>query len=271
MSVFLASMENGFGGCSPELDTDDEVLQEFMKDDEDLDFLSGALPKLQFRKDFSTATWKDDIGMAEVVEKKGKLWITTGIVRKGKLYCSIEETVYLMEIGALQLRDDFNTSIVLDDVYSKLAGGQFGCCWELFEVYRHLKMLGYIVGRHGVAWSFKAIKSPCKIINSDITEESRKVMEMESAQKDSLTEFFGSLQISNTLHFDVYLPNSRFRKSCPSNPSFSIFLSRGTPPSKTELDALQRQCNGIPLKVCQVEHGRVSFFCFNKVELPILP
>jgi len=33
------------------------------------------------------------MGMAEVIEKNGKMWVSTGIVRSGKIYTSIEETV----------------------------------------------------------------------------------------------------------------------------------------------------------------------------------
>ncbi|KHN07347.1 hypothetical protein glysoja_012645 [Glycine soja] len=92
--------------------------------------------------------------------------------------------------------------------------------------------------------------------------------------------------------FDVYLPNSRFRKSCPGDPSFLLYLSRlGSckvqvggnvvyhassvrvqhPPSRAEIEAHEKQCGGIPLKICRVREGRVNFFSSDKVELPVLP
>ncbi|KAL3755253.1 hypothetical protein ACJRO7_002322 [Eucalyptus globulus] len=73
------------------------------------------------------------------------------------------------------------------------------------------------------------------------------------------------------LVFDVYLPNGKFRKSSPGDPSYVLSLTRGQPPSKMEIEAIERQCGGIPLKFCLVEHGPVSFYSFSIVELPVLP
>lgn len=46
-----------------------------------------------YRKASSKACWNTEMGMAEVVERKGQIWNTTGIVRCSKLHCSIEETL----------------------------------------------------------------------------------------------------------------------------------------------------------------------------------
>ncbi|KAG5055102.1 hypothetical protein JHK85_007612 [Glycine max] len=166
-----------------------------------------------------------------------------------------------MELGALDLLDNGGRSISLTETYEKVASGKSGCCWELFDVYRHLKSIGYIIGRHGVAWSLKSIKV------NDLRPD-----------------------------FDVYLPNSRFRKSCPGDPKefmladmllhcvACVWLRLGSckvyhassvrvqhPPSRAEIEALEKQCGGIPLKICRVREGRVNFFSSDKVELPVLP
>lgn len=60
-----------------------------------------------------------------------------------------------------------------------------------------------------------------------------------------------------------------------TNPYYADeLLSFGSshPPSKEEIAELERRCNNNPLKFCNVDpSGRVSFFAFNRVELPVLP
>jgi hypothetical protein len=46
------------------------------------------------RKVASRARWVEEAGAAEVVDSKGKLWLTTGVTRVGKLYYNIEEVGY---------------------------------------------------------------------------------------------------------------------------------------------------------------------------------
>ncbi|XP_022744097.1 tRNA-splicing endonuclease subunit Sen54 isoform X1 [Durio zibethinus] len=252
--------------------SDNEVyLQDRNEDDDDEEncYSSGFLSKLQFRKDISKALWVDDLAMAEVVEKKGKMWVTMGIVRSGNTYCFIEETLFLIEIGALHLLDEKGICLSLKEVYEKLSCEKSGCFWELFEVYRHLKSLGYVVGRHGIPWSVKGQKVKAGIQGN---QERNELLEMESKGKNSIMELFNNMQIIEVSPaFDVFLPNSKFRKSSPGDPSFVLYLSRGSPPSRVEIETLERKHGAIPLKFCQVENGRISFFSFGKVELAVLP
>ncbi|XP_057770769.1 uncharacterized protein LOC130990565 [Salvia miltiorrhiza] len=233
--------------------------------DDELCFATGDIPKLQFRKERSKARWMEELGMAEVLEKKGKLWITTGIIRNGKTYCSIEETLYLAEIGALDILNVDDTPLPLSDMYTKLAEDKekYGCSWESFEVYRHLKFLGYIVGRHGVPWSMKSVKNKA---NADGMGESCNV------DDSFITDMFGFMHLGGTRPiFDAFPPNSKFRKSSSGNPSFILCLASGHPPSRQEIKHLETCCGQIPLKLYLVENGRVSFLSFTKAELPALP
>ncbi|KAL0346222.1 UNVERIFIED_CONTAM: hypothetical protein Sradi_4453500 [Sesamum radiatum] len=260
-----------FGEGTYDCDSDSDCCVEDSVDDE-LFYASGDIPKLQFRKEASKARWIEELGMAEVLEKKGKMWTTTGIVRDGKTYCSIEETLYLAEVGALDILNGNDTPFLLSDIYGKLAEdkNRNGCSWKSFEVYRHLKFLGYIVGRCGVPWSMKSVKM--KMDAQDGMAEYDSSRGRGSIDHSFITEMFGNLHFGETRPvFDVYPPNSKFKKSCPGTPSFVLCLTSGHPPSKQEIEDLERRCGGSPLKFCIVEHGRVSFLSFTKVELPILP
>ncbi|KAJ4773152.1 tRNA-splicing endonuclease subunit [Rhynchospora pubera] len=173
--------------------------------------LSGS----QIRTEVSKARWVEEIGMAQVIEKKGSLWVSTGVIRNSKLYCHIEE------IG-------------------------------------HLKSLGYIVGRQGQPWSLKHNKINR---NSDST-----------ADTDLIAGRIEELQIgAANLVFDIHQPNSKFKKTDPGNPSFIICLVGDRPPSRKEVEDLEKKCKSVPLKFCHVSHDNVSFFSFPKVSLSVLP
>ncbi|CAL0310594.1 unnamed protein product [Lupinus luteus] len=261
--------------CSTEEDSDDNInhnkefnFQNASEDEENH-------PNLHSRNVQCKGWWNDEIGMTEVADKHGKMCVTSGICGSDKTYSSIEETVYLMELGALQLSDNGgDRSLALKDMYKKVLGRKGGCCWEQFEVYRHLKHLGYVVGRHGVFWSLKGTKRSHKNVALEDINESKQLVEMGCKVEPPVNELFSEFQIDDLRpDFDVCPPNSRFKKSSPGDPSFLLYLARDHPPSRTgiEIEALEKQCDGIPLKIARVTGGRVSFFSFDNVELPVLP
>ncbi|KAI5682835.1 hypothetical protein M9H77_04063 [Catharanthus roseus] len=194
--------------------------------DEDEDFFASAdIPKLQLRKVISKARWIDNLGMAEVLERKGKLWTTTGIVRNGKIYCLVEETLYLAEIGALHLLDGDDQPLSLKDIYSNVLHNKNGCCWEAFEVYKHLKSLGYIIGRHGKPWTMKSAKANSTSLQAVSNFDEQVDGELEV--NNSLTELFSGIQIKQVRPlYNVYLPDGKFKKSSPDHPSFVLCLTR---------------------------------------------
>ena len=50
--------------------------------------------------------WVEETSTAEVVESRGKLWLATGVIRAGKLYCNVEEIGYVF-----QLFDEMHVSV----------------------------------------------------------------------------------------------------------------------------------------------------------------
>ncbi|KAI4988798.1 hypothetical protein ZWY2020_036115 [Hordeum vulgare] len=233
---------------------------------------SAGLRMLWSRNVASRARWVEEAGAAEVVDSKGKPWLTTGVTRGGKLYYNVEEIGFLAERGALIFLDDEGGTIGMEEIYGKIAGGKYACSWDAFQAYKHLKLLGYIIGRYGVPWTTK--HSPtCETTNS------LEGMPGTEQRFDRATGVHNGIpKLLNEVHtdglspsYEVYLPNSKFRKSSPGAPCFLLSMLRDKPPSRDELETMESKCGGIPLKFCQVDNGRVSFLSFDKVLLPSLP
>ncbi|CAM0952196.1 unnamed protein product [Alopecurus aequalis] len=237
-----------------------------------LDDAASSSSRVQFRNVVSRARWVEEAGEAEVVDSKGKLWLTTGVTRGGNLFYNVEEIGFLVERGALVLLDDEDETIGLEKIYAKIAGGKYGCSWDAFQAYKHLKLLGYIVGRYGVPWTMKH-NSTCEVTDST---ESMAGTDRHSDRADgacnAITKFLEDMHIDGIFpSFEVHLPNSKFKKSCPGVPTFLLCLLRGKPPSRNELETVENKFDGIPLKFCQVDNGRISFLSFDNVTLPSLP
>ncbi|KAJ8770419.1 hypothetical protein K2173_015033 [Erythroxylum novogranatense] len=261
----IKKLSDSWVNSSGEEDSDDDRNLEDTIGDEDVVYTLGSFSKLQFRSDLSRARWSNEMGMAEVLEKRGKMWITTGIIRSGKTYCSIEETLYLAELGSLLLTDDDNAILSLNDIHTKIMDGRNGCSWDLFQAYRHLKSLGFIVGRHGVPWKMKVVDRSSESKPVEGTPGRTSVTCDELGGTTSILETFSNLRVDGVRmrpDFDIYLPNGKFRKSSPADPAFLLCLA--------EIEVLERQFTQTPLKFCHVEHGRVSIFNFDRVELPNL-
>lgn len=130
---------------------------------------------------------------------------------------------YLAEIGALHLLDSSCMPVDLEDIYSKLLDDKNGCYWEAFEVYKHLKSLGYIVSRHGKPWTMKSVGGNSPQTAPEFDEQA----DRESDGNDHLREMFSCMQIKQIKPlYNVYLPNSKFKKSSPDLPICVLCLTR---------------------------------------------
>ncbi|XBI82409.1 hypothetical protein VPH35_091099 [Triticum aestivum] len=205
-------------------------------------FLLDAAPsssRVQFRNVASRARWVEEAGAAEVLDNKGKLWLTTGIARAAS-----STTMFLAKRGALVLLDDKDETVGMEDIYGKIATGSYGCSWDAFQAYRHLKLLGYIVGRYDIPWTMKQFRSG-DVTNSPVSMDgtSQSFGKANGACND-ITKLLEGMRIEGMYpSFKVHLPNSKFKKSSQES---LVFLDK--PPSRDELETVENKFDGISLK-----------------------
>lgn len=148
-------------------------------------------------------------------------------------------------------------------VYNLLTDSRYGCSWGAYQCYAYLKKLGYVVGRHGVAYSDKA--------------KGRNGGEGQMQQSGNFAVFTaadtraGDESAELRLMYDVHLPNSRFRKTAPGVPAFSLCVTSGCPPGRAEVRRLQEENQGVPVKFASCDGGHVSICSFDEIELEFLP
>ena len=143
---------------------------------------------------------------------------------KVEAYWLIKLCRFLAERGALVLLDDEGETIGMEDIYKKIAGGNYGCSWDAFQAYKHLKLLGYIVGRYGVPWT---MKGSC---TCEVTDSSKSMADTDRCSDGAcsgITKFLNEMHIDGIYpSFQVHLPNSKFKKSSPGDSCFLLCLLR---------------------------------------------
>ncbi|XP_034264553.1 tRNA-splicing endonuclease subunit Sen54 [Pantherophis guttatus] len=91
------------------------------------------------------AEWKPQEGIVELKSPAGKFWHTMGFTQHGKQCLLPEEALYLLECGSLQLfYKDLPLSV--QEAYEDLLSPKSVSLLK-YQVYSHLKRLGYIVLR----------------------------------------------------------------------------------------------------------------------------
>ncbi|KAM3738990.1 hypothetical protein ACB098_09G172100 [Castanea mollissima] len=87
------------------------------------------------------------------------------------------------------------------------------------------------------------------------------LVDLESEDESSIVGPFNNMHINEARPvFDVYLPNSKFRKSSPGDPSFVICLTSGDLPPIAGIEVFERQCGAIPLVLsCRVWTGNLMY------------
>nr|XP_056704389.1 tRNA-splicing endonuclease subunit Sen54 [Euleptes europaea] len=91
------------------------------------------------------AEWKPQEGIVELKSPAGKFWHTMGYAEHGKQCLLPEEALYLLECGSIQLfyRD---LPLSVQEAYENLLS-QMSVSLLKYQVFSHLKRLGYIVLR----------------------------------------------------------------------------------------------------------------------------
>ncbi|NP_001086697.1 tRNA splicing endonuclease subunit 54 L homeolog [Xenopus laevis] len=91
------------------------------------------------------SVWRPKEDLVELTSPAGKFWQTMGFTYQGKQCLLPEEAVYLLECGAVQIfyRD---SPLSVQEAYERLLGNQKFPVLH-YQVYSHLKRLGYIVTR----------------------------------------------------------------------------------------------------------------------------
>ena len=227
------------------------------------------------------------VSIREAAAQEGAATMTTTMT-----YLFAEEALFLHEKGLVELvDDDGNTTLGTKELMGRLP--EAGVSLPVYLVYAHLRSQTYRVIRHNSKRRslLEEMQEYNNNNNNDDDDDSSKGKKKQRRWNQDLVALKQSLQQSAVqspppsmwddnddnddnvveIAWDVYQPDSGFRKSNPGLPSMYVTVRPfATPsPSFREIQRLLQQCAGIPLKIATVaDGGTVVMFAVTDFGVP---
>jgi len=254
------------------------------------------------KKNLCEAEWIQEKGLAEVKIQKGKHMHTMGFSNNKKTYLQVEETVYLVDRGCLELYQH-GLPMSLQRAFQLLQSFNFP--HERYMVYCYLKRLGFVVRRyiltspipqesttHGTI-TVSTNENFNQIASNNNKLDQKNIIEplistIKSSQADVIlnrlqifptkyTNILDKTIINYTsaydIHYDVYNPATKFAKNKNILPSFRLCVCRYQDPPPTLLQFqwhTKISSDHVPVKYAVVDSGTVTFFTFQNLNTDIV-
>lgn len=188
----------------------------------------------------SIGVWEEDEMRVKVLVERGKNMMTMGVHVRGTRYLYLEEAIYLVDCGSLEVIDR-NRSVSLPHLWSFLRSSRV--CPNLVATYLHLKRLGYLIMRHSV-----------------VLDRKRKLDHSTMPHSDSFLCCWktSSMKTSTQTPPDYCILIRQYHNHTPSNHDIELVLHESS-----QLGCA-RAC------IAAVDNFNVAFFEFGLQELPDL-
>jgi tRNA-splicing endonuclease subunit Sen54 len=155
--------------------------------------------------------------------------------RQSSEYLFLEESLFLSERGVLQVYSEQGELLHLQRLYEMLETTRVPI--SIYLTYAHLRRQDYRVLRH----------VPDASMTKD-SKEARRTMVLTTLNEDA-----------SSIAFDVYPPNTHFKRTDPGIPHLQVAVASFQLPSLTffELQTLSQKSGTVPLKIATVSDSGV--------------
>ncbi|KAI9295107.1 hypothetical protein K502DRAFT_341958 [Neoconidiobolus thromboides FSU 785] len=238
----------------------------------------------------SISIWNSTLNLALVIKKKGNYMTGMGFYKKQQYYLYPEEVLFLCDRGAMlvfknikewdglidkeiimRINEEEIKEMELKDVYVTILNE--GLELHIYQVYSHLKRLGYILIRSDHTNKINILK------NSIDREEKLTVIKNQLIPASKLIGFdriYNNLKLNNTIditpnykltnfnhlpQYQLWQPNHQFKSKNPGECYKYLIIVRieDNTFNLSNISLLNEQFNSIPVLIAIVDQTNITF------------